>query len=230
MRVIKIFNDESGVSTVIETVLLFGISVIFLGIIYTSFQGLNERQTEIVMKEQYLSLGNDIANKISEMTIDAKASLSEGSAINIKSDINMPLKIADNTYSVKLATGKITLESTSGPYVIVNVPINNNIYLAKNSTIYSSGEIFELIYDSQSGVIFFSEGGVIPQPDYYAPTISFISPAQGATINNTTLIDVDPWDGNGVTKVEYYVESEYEATSDEDWLWDTKQCPMELIM
>jgi len=174
------------------------------------------------MKEQYLSLGNDIANKISEMTIDAKASLSEGSSINIKSDINMPLKIADNTYSVKLATGKIIMESTSGPYVIVNVPINNDIYLAKNSTLHSSGDIFELIYDSQSGAIFFSEGGVIPQPDYYAPTISFISPDEGATINNTTLIDVDPWDGNGVTKVEYYVESEYEATSDEDWLWDTK--------
>jgi len=156
------------------------------------------------------------------MTIDAKASLSEGSSINIKSDINMPLKIADNTYSVKLATGKIIMESTSGPYVIVNVPINNDIYLAKNSTLHSSGDIFELIYDSQSGAIFFSEGGVIPQPDYYAPTISFISPDEGATINNTTLIDVDPWDGNGVTKVEYYVESEYEATSDEDWLWDTK--------
>lgn len=222
MRVIKIFNNESGVSTVIETVLLFGISVIFLGIIYTSFQGLNERQKEIVMKEQYLSLGNDIANKISEMTIDAKASLSEGSAINIKSDINMPLKIADNTYSVKLETGKIILESTSGPYVIVNIPINNDIYLAKNSTLYSSGDKFELMYDSQSGAVFFSEGGVIPAPDFNAPTISFISPDEGANINNTTLIDVFPWDDVGVTKVEYYVDSEYEATSDEDWLWDTK--------
>ncbi len=222
MTISKIFKDESAVSTVIETVLLFSISVIFLGIIYNSFQGLNDRQTEIVMKEQYLSLGNDIVNKISEMTIDAKASLSEGAAINIKSDINMPLKIADNTYSVKLATGKIIMESTSGPHVIVNVPINNDIYLAKNSTIYSTGDKFELMYDSQSGAVFFSEGGVIPAPDFNAPTISFVSPDEGATINNTTLIDVFPWDDVGVTKVEFFVESEYEATSEEDWLWDTK--------
>ncbi|PWB54171.1 MAG: hypothetical protein C3F06_04735 [Candidatus Methanoperedenaceae archaeon] len=222
MTISKIFNDESGVSTVIETVLLFGISVIFLGIIYTSFQGLNERQTEIVMKEQYLSLGNDIANKISEMTIDAKASLSEGAAINIKSVINMPLKIADNTYSVKLATGKIILESTTGPHVIVNVPINNDIYLAANSTIFSTGDKFELMYDSQSGAIFFSEGGVIPPPDFNAPTISFISPDEGATITNTALINVSAWDDVGVTKVEYFVESEYQAVSEEDWLWNTR--------
>lgn len=215
-------NDESGVSTVIETVLLFAISIIFLGVIYSSFNGLNERQTEIVMKEQYLSLGNDIANKIAEMNIDAKASLSEGSAINIKSNINMPLKIADNTYSVRLVPASIILESTTGPYVKVTIPINDDINLADNSTIFSTGDNFELIYDSQSGAVYFSEGGVIPPPDFNAPTISFVSPDEDAVIDNTTLINVTVWDDVGVTKVEYYVDTIYKYTSSEDWSWDTR--------
>ena len=222
MLIKRSFNDESGVSTVIETVLLFGISIIFLGVIYSSFNGLNERQTQIVMKEQYLSLGNAIANRMSEITINAKSSLSGGAAINIKSDIYMPLKIADNTYSVKLATGKIILESTSGPYVKVIIPIGNNINLADNSTLSSTGDKFELMYDSQSGAIFFTEGGVIPAPDFNAPAISFIAPDEDATISNTTLIDVTTWDDVGVTKVEYYVDGIYKYTSGEDWLWDTR--------
>ncbi|MCX9081320.1 MAG: Ig-like domain-containing protein [Candidatus Methanoperedens sp.] len=217
----NILKNESGASTVIETVLLFAISVIFLGIIYTSFQGLNDRQTEIVMKEQYLSIGNDIANKISDMTIYAKASLSDGATINIQSDIYMPLLIADNPYSVKMATGKIIFESTGGPYVKVNIPISNDINIADNSTIFSTGDTFELMYDSQSGAIFFSEGGVIPPPDFNAPTISFISPDEEEIISNTTFINVSTWDDVGVTKVQYYVDEIYQYTSGEDWLWDT---------
>jgi hypothetical protein len=224
MTLRKIVNEESGVSMVIETVLLLGISVIFMSLVFLSFQSLNERQTEIVMKEEMLAMGNSIAKKVSDMNIEAKASLSSGSKTTINLDFNMPLKIADNTYTVKLNPGKIILESTTGPYVKVEVPINSDINVADNSTFYSSGMNDELQYDSLTSTIFLLNGGVIPVPDAVNPNIFIISPVALTTISNTTYINVSVSDNVGVTRVEYYIDGAYKYTTSSpfNWSWDTR--------
>jgi len=224
----KFIPDETGITMTVEAVLLFSISIIFMGLVFLSFQGLNDRQTEIVMKEEFQARGNDIAKKMFDMNIEAMASLAAGSTTTTQTALELPSKVADNTYSVKILSGKVVLESTSGPYVKVEVPFNSDINAADNSTIYSAGGTHELQYDSRSGSIFFTDGGVIPPPDPNAPTISIISPAAGATLSNTTTIVVDVFDyEGGLTRVEYYVDGTYKytATSNYNWSWDTRSMP-----
>ena len=144
MRTRRIISDESGITIAVETILMFGISVIFLGMIFLSFQGLNQKQGKILMQEEYLALGNEIAKRMSDMVVEARASLSSGSRTAIESEFSMPVKIADNTYSVKLLAGKIIIESTSGPYVSVEVPLDSNIRVAENSTIQSLSDTYKL--------------------------------------------------------------------------------------
>ncbi|MCZ7356277.1 MAG: Ig-like domain-containing protein [Candidatus Methanoperedens sp.] len=224
MRTRRIISDESGITIAVETILMFGISVIFLGMIFLSFQGLNQKQGKILMQEEYLALGNEIAKRMSDMVVEARASLSSGSRTAIESEFSMPVKIADNTYSVKLLAGKIIIESTSGPYVSVEVPLDSNIRVAENSTIQSLSDTYKLEYDSRSSAIFFKDGGVTPPPDFNSPIISIVSPPGGSTLNNTVHINVSVWDDVGVTRVEYYVNGTYEyaAGSSFNWSWDTR--------
>jgi hypothetical protein len=189
--------------------------------IVQSFQGLNQKQTKIMLEEQFMTIGNSIAKKMSEMNLASKSSLATGS---ITSQIWIPAKIADHTYTVQLSDHKIILESSSDPYVTVEIPINSDIRLAENSKIYSSDYKYVLQYDSQSDSIFFENGGVEPVTDFLAPTISIDSPLDGTTIQNTTTIYVTVWDNVRVTKVEYQVDESpiYTATGPFNWAWNTK--------
>ncbi len=219
----KFLSDESGLTVALETILLFSISVIFFGMIYFSFQDMNQRQNKILVEEELLTIGNTIAKQLSDLTVEARASNKLGSSTTIESEFRIPAKIGDSSYRVKLTAGKIMLESISPPYITVEVPVNTDINLAENSTIYSNDERFTIEYNSESSAIYFTNGGVIPFPDFNAPTISIIAPPDNATIGNSTYINVTVWDDVGVTRVEYYVDGSYRYTagSPYNWLWDT---------
>ena len=219
----KFVSDESGLTVTVETIILFAISIIFLMMIVQSFQGLNQKQTRIALEENFMTIGNSIAKKLSEMNLEAQSSLGAGSQTTLRSEIWLPAQIVGSTYTVKLSSNKVILESSGDPYVIVEVPINSDINIAENSKIYSSDYKYVLLYDSLSGSIFFQNGGVIPKPDFNAPSISIVSPDNGTTIDNTTAIIVDTWDDVGVTKVLYYVDQEYKYTAKNpyNWTWDT---------
>ena len=220
----KFLSDESGLTVALESVLLFAISVIFLGMIFYSFQDMNQRQSKILMEEEFLTIGNTIAKQMSDLTVEARASNKLGSHTTITSEFWIPASIADSSYKVTLTAGKILLESTSSPYISVEVPVNIDINLAENSSIYSNDDRYALEYDSLSSAIYFTNGGVVPFPDFNAPTISIDAPSEGATINLYTYINVTAWDDVGVTRVEYYVNGlyKYSAGSPYNWLWDTK--------
>jgi hypothetical protein len=176
-----------------------------------------------MLEEELNTIGNNIAKKMTEMNLEAISSHgTEGQAV-IKSEFWIPAKIADSTYTIKLSGSKIILESSSDPYVTIEVPFSSDIRFAENSTISSSDDRYELKYDSQSGSIFFLNGGVEPLPDFNAPFISIDSPPENAIIDNTTAINVSVWDDVGVTRVEYFVDEEYEYTARNpyNWSWDT---------
>lgn len=219
----KFLSDESGLTVALETILLFAISVIFLGMIFYSFQDMNQRQSKVLVEEELLTIGNSIAKQMSDMTVEARASNALGSHTTITSEFWIPYNIADSSYRIILMPGKIILESTSSPYISVEVPVNSDINLAENSTIYSNDGKYTLEYDSKSSAIYFSNGGVVPFPDFNAPTISIDAPADNATINRDTYINVTAWDDVGVSRVEYYVNGayRYSAGLPYNWLWDT---------
>jgi hypothetical protein len=221
----KFLSDESGLTVALETILLFAISVIFLGMIFYSFQDMNQRQSKILVEEELLTIGNSIAQQMSDMTVEARASNALGSDTTIKSEFWIPYNIADNSYRVTLMPGKIILESTSPPYISVEVPVSSDINLFENSTIYSNDGKYTLEYDSKSSAIYFSNGGDIPPPDAYRPTISIDSPPDNDTISLYTYINVTADDNVGVTRVEYYVNEAYRYTSGfpYKWLWNTQE-------
>lgn len=224
MNIKKLITDESAITVAVETIIFFSISIIFMGMIFLSFQGLNQRQSSLLMEEQLVNIGNGIAKKMSDMIVEARISNTLGSHSSIKSDFWIPEKIVDDTYSIKLTGSKILLESTTGTYVSVEVPVDSSLILAQNSTIYSMDESHGVEYDSASGALFFTGGGVKPYPDVNAPTISIDTPMADSTIFNTTYINVTVWDDVGVTRVEYYVNEtyKYSASSPFNWPWNTR--------
>jgi len=220
----KFFPDESGVTVAFETILLFSISVIFLGMIFISFQDMSQRQSKILMEEELLTIGNSIAKQMSDLTVEARASNRMGSRTTISSEFWIPVTIADSAYKITLTSGKIYLESTSSPYISVEVPVNTDIKLAEKSTIYSNDGRQTLEYDSRSSAIYFKDGGVIPYPDFNAPTISIDTPLEGATINRYTYINTTPWDETSLARVDFYLNGVYRYTAGPpwNWLWDTR--------
>lgn len=220
----KLITDESAITVAVETIIFFSISIIFMGMIFLSFQGLNQKQSSLLMEEQLINIGNGIAGKMSDMIVEARISNTLGSHTSLKSDFWIPEKIVDDTYSIKLKGKKILLESTTGTYVSVEVPVDSSLILAQNSTIYSTDESHGLEYDSASSALFFTDGGVKPFRDVIPPTISIVSPAADSTIFNTTYINVSVDDYIGVTRVEYYVNGapNYSASSPFNWPWNTR--------
>ncbi len=227
MIIKKFLSDDSGVTVAIETILLFAISVIFLGMIYYSFHDMSQRESKVLMEEELLTIGNGIAKQMSDLTVEARASQKAGSHTIITSEFQIPTSIADSAYRVTLMTGKILLESTSSPYISVEVPVNTDMNLAVNSTLYSNDEKHTIEYDSQSSRIYFGDGGVVPFADFNAPTISIDAPAEGATINKSTYINTTPWDETGVARVKFFVNGIYRYTAGPPWywLWNTKAEP-----
>ncbi|MCX9083882.1 MAG: Ig-like domain-containing protein [Candidatus Methanoperedens sp.] len=220
----KLITDESAITVAVETIIFFSISIIFMGMIFLSFQGLNQKQSNLLMEEQLMNIGNGIARKMTDMIVEARMSNAHGSYTSLRSYFWIPERIVDDTYSIKFMDNIIHLESTTGKYVSVEVPVDSSILLAENSTIYSNDDSHGIEYDSASGTFFFSDGGVIPPPNLYKPTISIISPAAESTIDNITTIIIEVGDDLGVTHVDYFVNEEwiYSSSSPYNWTWNTR--------
>lgn len=218
----RLVSDDSGLTVTFETILLFSISIIVMLMIFQSFQGLNQKHNKMMLEEEMYTIGNSIVKKMTEMNLEAISSQGNQAQTTIRSEFWIPAKIGDSTYTIKLSGNQVLLETSSFPYIIVEVPFSSDINIADNSTIYSSDYKYVLQYD-QSGTMFFVNGGVEPPPDYYAPSISIDSPEDNATISNTALINVTVWDNVGVTRVEYFVNGEYNYTGRKsfNWSWDT---------
>lgn len=220
----QFITDESAITVAVETIIFFSISIIFMGMIFLSFQGFNQSQSTLLMEEQLTNIGNGIARTMSDMNVEVRINNNLGSNTSIRSDFWIPEKIVDDTYSIKLKSNKILLESTTGTFVSVEVPVDSSLILTENSTIYSTDGSHGLEYDSASGALFFTDGGVKPLPDVIAPNISIVSPADNSNIDNTTYINVAVSDDRGVTRVDYYVNGtyKYSASSPFNWSWNTR--------
>jgi hypothetical protein len=219
----RVVQDEQAVTVTLESVLLFSITVMLLGMVMLSFQSINEQASETVMREQYASTGNEIATKIMDMDNEIKAGLSQGCVIGIENELDLVPLVANKPYSIKLEEGKIILSSIGTPPVTVEVPFNPTINVVPGSVIYSTAADHALIYDP-NGQIMFENGGVAATVDNQWPVVYIQSPSDMTELSDTVTIVVDTWDDVQVTKVEYYIDEDYEITvcgSTFDWEWDT---------
>lgn len=219
----RIINDERAVTVTLETILLFTITVMMLGMVMLSFQSINERASETVMGEQYASIGNDVATKIVDMDVEIKASLTEDSVIDVRKEINLPSLIADKPYEIEITTGQVTVTSASSPYVSVIVPLDPDVNVADGSKVHSMVAQHFLIYE-HNGQIMFENGGVEAISDEIWPTISILTPNNGAVLSDIETVTVLALDNVGISRVEYYIEGSYETTvsnSPYSWEWNT---------
>jgi hypothetical protein len=152
-------NDEQAVTVTIETILLFSITVMLLGMVLLSFQSINEQASETVMREMYGSIGNDIASKILDMDKEVKASLSQGSIVSIENEIDLYPTVANKPYLVELDKGNVIVQTIGSPEVTVKVPFNPDINVVPGSSLYSTTGEHVIIYDA-NGQIMFKNSGV----------------------------------------------------------------------
>jgi len=215
----RMINDEQAVSVTIETILLFSITVILLGMVLMSFQSINERASGTVMREMYGSIGNDIASKILDMDKEVKASLSQGSIVSIENEINLYSTVANKPYLVELDKGNVIVRTIGSPEVTVKVPFNPEINVVPGSTLYSMSGEHVIVYDA-NGQIMFKNGGVAATVDNQWPEVAIIYPFSMSTIDGTTEIKVDVWDDIEVAKVEYYIDGSYETFKASPFTWE----------
>jgi hypothetical protein len=67
-----------------------------------------------------------------------------------------------------------------------------------------------------------------PPPDTTAPTVAMTSPANGAMVSGTAVVDVAASDNNGVVKVDLYVDGVFyvsDTTSPYSFAWDVSALP-----
>ncbi|MDG6025389.1 MAG: peptidase S8 [Candidatus Brocadia sp.] len=68
----------------------------------------------------------------------------------------------------------------------------------------------------------------LPQPDTSSPTVSISSPLDGATVSNTTVVNVSATDNAGVSGVELFIDGTLyaaDATEPFSFSWDTTKYP-----
>lgn len=218
----RMINDEQAVTVTIETIFLFSITVMLLGMVFLSFQSINEQASETVMTELYASIGNDIASKILDIDKEVKASLSQGSVISIENEIDLYPRVANKPYLVELEEGNVIVQTIGSPEVTVKVPFNPDINVVPGSTLYSMDGEHVIVYDT-NGQIMFKNSSVAATVDNQWPEAAIVYPFSMSTIDNLTEIKVDVWDDIEVAKVEYYIDGNYEICKSFPftWEWDT---------
>lgn len=218
----RMINDEQAVTVTIETILLFSITVMLLGMVMLSFQSINIQASETVMRELYTSIGNDIASKILDMDKEVKASLSQGSVVSIENEMDLYSSVANKPYLVELDKGNVIVQTIGSPKVTVKVPFNPDINVVPGSTLYSTSDEHVIVYDP-NGQIMFKNGGVAATVDNQWPEVAIVYPFSMSNIDGTTEIKVDVWDDIEVSKVEYYIDGSYETQKafPFTWEWDT---------
>ena len=188
-----------------------------------SFNSINDRASETVMREQYASIGNDVASKIVDMDMEIKASLLEDSVVEIRKEMNLPTLIANKPYEIEISTGKITVSSASSPFVTVIIPLDPDVNVADGSKVHSMVAEHTLIFE-HNGQILFENGGVDAISDDTWPTISILTPNNGAMVSDIETITVLALDNIGISRVEYYIDGYYQTTvtnSPYSWEWNT---------
>lgn len=238
----KFFNDNRAITIAIDTILIFGILTTFLTITYLSMDALNQSSERAVMREEFSTIGHDIARKFVNLNSEVSASFAYGNDVDFEYKVDIPILIAGDPYEVSIDGNQVIVESKGGQDVTVVVPFREDLPVHP-STISSTGKGHIIAYDKPSGLVWFKSNSNTPPPDNEPPTINITLPESSdydddpiKHISNSKEISVDLFDNVAIARVEYYttyhhgIPGENERTilrdsvvacRDCNWTWET---------
>ncbi|MDY6965817.1 MAG: hypothetical protein SVM80_07595 [Halobacteriota archaeon] len=147
----QLIKDEKAASIAVEYILTFAISMSLLIALILSSQNLIEMTSDIVMRESFEIIGNDIALKISNMDILIEATFGSGDVDDLNSEFTIPGQIAGRAYSVNISQDRIIIQSFAGS-AEARIPLNVTTGIESGIATSSQEQLF-ILYNSSANKI-----------------------------------------------------------------------------
>lgn len=151
-----LYQDDRAVSIAVGFILTFTITILTFTAIMNSSYLLMEQTEENVMREEFEIHGNNIALQLTEMdTMILIANSTGGSVEEMRSELLLPLKIANEYYDVEFSnsTSTIIFESKGRDQTRSEVPYNLESTNIESKTISSAAGDHYLLYNSTANLI-----------------------------------------------------------------------------
>lgn len=148
-------NDDNAVSVSVSFIITFSI-VVFVSIAITgTFYQIEDKSKYITAREQMLTCGNDLSNKISEVDHIVKNTRDNGGTLkSINTSYDLPDKITNERYKIKILPSeeKLIFETLSSSHKMV-VPYHTNTINLTQKIIYSDSEEHYLYYNKTTNEV-----------------------------------------------------------------------------
>ncbi|UGV39958.1 hypothetical protein J7W08_07460 [Methanococcoides orientis] len=150
----QIFHENEAVATSVGFILTFSITVITFLLVMNASYGMMNQAEHTVMREEFEIHGSNIALQLTEMETIVNISNNAGGEVGeIKYEMLLPLKVANDYYSVNFSTGEMTFESHGRDETRVKIPYEARNVHVMPTTISSASEKHFMTYNSSSKMI-----------------------------------------------------------------------------
>ncbi len=152
----RLYNDDSAVSIAIGFILTFAITILtFTAVMHSSYV-MMEQTEQKVMREEFEIHGQNIALQLTKIDTIVRIVDNTGGEVNeIRRDIELPLRIANNYYNIEFSdqAPKIIFESNERYETRVEIPYNLENTNISNKTISSASGDHYLLYNRTANLI-----------------------------------------------------------------------------
>ncbi|SES66611.1 hypothetical protein SAMN04488587_0436 [Methanococcoides vulcani] len=152
----QIFHDNKAVATSVGFILTFSITVITFVLVMNASYNMMDQAEHTVMREEFEIHGNNIALQLTEMeTIVNITNTAGGEVDEIKYEMLLPLKVANDYYSVEFSnqTNEMIFESHGRDETRVKIPYEMRNIQLMSTTISSASEEHYMIYNSTANMV-----------------------------------------------------------------------------
>ncbi|WP_445474699.1 DUF7266 family protein [Methanococcoides methylutens] len=152
----QIFHDNRAVATSVGFILTFAITVITFVLVMNASYNMMEQAEQTVMREEFEIHGSNIALQITEMETIVNMTSSAGGEIgDLRYEVLLPLKVANDYYSVEFSnqTNEMIFESHGRDETRVKIPYGLKSIGLMNTTISSATGEHYMLYNSTVNMI-----------------------------------------------------------------------------
>ncbi|WP_440953517.1 DUF7266 family protein [Methanococcoides sp. FTZ1] len=152
----QIFHDNEAVATSVGFILTFSITVITFLLVMNASYNMMDQAEQTVMREEFEIHGNNIALQLTEMETLVNSSTTAGGEVDeIRYEMLLPLKVANEYYSVEFSNSEkeMIFESHGRDETRVKIPYEARNIQVMNTTISSASVEHAMIYNSTSDMI-----------------------------------------------------------------------------
>ncbi|MEL4305502.1 DUF7266 family protein [Methanococcoides sp. LMO-2] len=150
----QIFHDNEAVATSVGFILTFSITVITFLLVMNASYDMMDQAEHTVMREEFEIHGSNIALQITEIETLVNTSQNIGGEVGeIRYEMVLPLKVANDYYSVDFSTDEMIFESHGRDETRVKIPYEARNINVTPTTISSASEEHFMTYNSTSNMI-----------------------------------------------------------------------------